>query len=113
MTRNTDNGFVKGTYGESIKSFKITDIYDEVIYVNNIDVPNAGSSVSADSNFPACGLTTSKYEVNRLDYVLAYPNPFIKPEDVLNPTALPTSVATPGIEEDNSAALNTKSPASG
>ena len=75
MTRKPDNGFEKGTYGNDVKSFRITDIYDEVIYVNNINVPSAGPSKTADENFPACGLTTSQYEVNTLDYVVAFPNP--------------------------------------
>jgi len=75
MTRIVSNGFEKGSFGQTTKSYKITDIYDEVVYINDVDVPNAGSFVLADSNFPACGLTTSTSRVNSLDYVTVFPNP--------------------------------------
>ena len=78
MTRGVDNGFVKGGYGGKLKSFKITDIYGDVIIMNDIDmVANGDAKVSGTENFEACQLNTSTNKVNSLNYVSIFPNPAI------------------------------------
>ena len=75
MSRENDNSFTKPSFGGDSKSYKITDIYDEIIYLNDIDVTTQKSIVNAESNFPSCGLNTSTNRINTLNYVVAFPNP--------------------------------------
>ena len=76
MTRGVDNGFVKGSYGGTHKSFKITDIYGDVVIMNNIDmVTNGNAKVVGTENFESCGLVSSTSLPNSLNYVTAFPNP--------------------------------------
>ena len=76
MTREAANGFEKGKCGADptavLKSYKITDIYDQVVYVMNVDVIATGRSFTADSNFPACGLRTSTSNINSLKLIFSF-----------------------------------------
>lgn len=81
LTRGTDNGWESTgvTTNEVSKSFKITDIYGEEIIVTGIDFSanptNSKNYAPGNTNFPACGLTTSTEKVNSLNYVSIFPNP--------------------------------------
>jgi expansin (peptidoglycan-binding protein) len=79
LTRGVDNGWVSTgvTTNELSKSFKITDIYGEVVTVSNISFSAADSknyASVAPTNFPACGLSVAT-EGASLNYVSVYPNP--------------------------------------
>jgi expansin (peptidoglycan-binding protein) len=78
MTRGTDNGWEKGSFGPDnvTKSFKITDIYGDAIIMSNINMlANPDAKIAGTEQFLPCGLISSTNEVNPLDYVTVYPNP--------------------------------------
>ena len=82
LQRGVDNGWTsyhlpEGTLNEISKTFRVTDIYGSEIIVSGIDFSAnpTNSQTDATSNFPACGLTTSTFSPNSLDYVSLYPNP--------------------------------------
>ena len=81
MVRGVDNGWVKSGFGGAwdnyIMDVRVTDIYGETVTVTGLSLENnpTNSQTDATSNFPACGLTTSTFSPNSLDYVSLYPNP--------------------------------------
>jgi hypothetical protein len=94
MARGQDNGWIKSGFGGAWNNFimdvKVTDIYGAEVIVTGIslEINPTNSTTSASSNFPACGLVSSKGLPNSLDYVSAFPNPanssitFVGLEDV-------------------------------
>lgn len=79
MTLGVDNGWTKGSYGGTDKTFKITDIYgnDVIIPAVNMisDLSGGAAKIDGGSNFPGCTVTSTKELINSLDYVTTYPNP--------------------------------------
>ena len=81
MERGVDNGWVKSGFGGAWDNFimdvRVTDIYGETVTVTGLSLENnpTNSQTDAASNFPACGLTTSTFSPNSLEYVSLYPNP--------------------------------------
>lgn len=74
MVRGEDNGWVKGSLGGfSSYKIRITDIFNEVIEVDNVDLSVGDGKVIGTTNFTPC-ITTTTNEINA-KLISTYPNP--------------------------------------